>query len=271
MTKIFIMKKIFSLLLLTTIVATSCSRVPLTGRKQAAWIPAGQMQSMSYTQYSQFMSQNRPINGTKDAQMVKRVGQRISGAVTSFLQSKGLQSRVAGFKWEYNLIQSNQANAWCMPGGKIAVYTGILPITQTEAGLAAVMGHEVAHAIAKHGNERMTQALGIQLGATAGQVALSNKNPQHRNLFNQAIGAGGQLGMLAFSRKHELEADEMGMIFMAKAGYNPQEAINLWKRMAANSKGQKPPEFLSTHPHESTRIAALQKVLKKSTDLLSSE
>ncbi len=257
------MKKIFTLLLLITTIGIGCSRVPLTGRKQAAWIPSGQMQSMSYSQYSQFMRQNRPITGTKDAQMVKRVGQRISSAVTSYLHSKGLQKRVAGFKWEYNLVQSNQANAWCMPGGKIAVYTGILPITQTEAGLAAVMGHEVAHAIAKHGNERMTQALGVQLGTAAGQIALSNKNPQHQNLFNQAVGVGGQLGMLAFSRKHELEADEMGMIFMAKAGYNPQEAINLWRRMAANSKGQRPPEFLSTHPHESTRIAALQKVLKR--------
>jgi len=257
------MKKILSLILISTFFISSCSKVPLTGRKQAAWIPFGQMQSMSYTQYSQFMQQNRPITGTADAQMVKQCGRRISSAVTSYLNSKGLQKRVKGFKWEYNLVQNNQANAWCMPGGKIAVYTGILPITKTEAGLAAVMGHEVAHAIAKHGNERMTQALGLQLGSVAGQVVLSQKNPQHVNIFNQAIGVGGQLGMLAFSRKHELEADEMGMIFMAKAGYNPQEAINLWRRMAANSNGQRPPEFLSTHPHESTRIAALQKILKR--------
>lgn len=261
-TKFIKMKKIVILLVLSSIIGFGCSKVPLTGRKQAAWIPSGQMQSMSYTQYSQFMRQNRAITGTADAQMVTRVGQRISKAVTSYLNSKGLQKRVAGFKWEYKLVQSPEANAWCMPGGKIAVYTGILPITQTENGLAAVMGHEVAHAIAKHGNERMTQALGIQLGAAAGQVALSQKNPQHVNLFNQAIGVGGQLGMLAFSRKHELEADEMGMIFMAKAGYHPQEAIELWKRMAKKG-GQKPPEFLSTHPHESTRIAHLQSVLKR--------
>lgn len=260
---IFTMKKLFVLLLIATVGASSCSKVPLTGRKQIALVPAASMQSMSYSQYSTFMQQNRPITGTADAQMVKRIGARISSAVTSYLNSKGLQKRVEGFKWEYNLVQSNEANAWCMPGGKIAVYTGILPITKTEAGLAAVMGHEVAHAIAKHGNERMTQSIGVQLGAAAGQIALSNKNPQHQNLFNQAIGVGGQLGILAFSRKHELEADEMGMIFMAKAGYNPQEAIELWRRMAANSKGQKPPEFLSTHPHESTRIAALQKVLKR--------
>lgn len=256
------MKKIFALLFIASIAAYGCSKVPLTGRRQIALVPAGQMQMMAASQYTQFISQNRPVTGTADAQMIKRVGQKISSAVTGYLNSKGLQKRVAGFKWEYNLIQSPQANAWAMPGGKIAVYTGILPITKTESGLAAVMGHEVAHAIAKHGNERMTQALGLQLGAAAGQVALSQGNPQHVNLFNQAIGAGGQLGMLAFSRKHELEADEMGMIFMAKAGYHPKEAIELWKRMGKQS-GQKPPEFLSTHPHEATRIKNLEEVLKK--------
>ena len=255
------MKKFIALILLSTIIY-SCSRVPLTGRKQFAIIPSSQMQSMATAQYGQFMQQNQVIRSGNDAAMVKRVGQRISSAVTNYLQSKGAGKILQGFKWEYNLVQSPQANAWCMPGGKIAVYTGILPITKTEAGLAAVMGHEVAHAIAKHGNERMSQALGAQLLGAAGGVALSTKNPRHGQVFNQAFGVGSQLGLLAFSRKHELEADEMGMIFMAKAGYHPQEAIDLWKRMAARG-GQKPPEFLSTHPHESTRIAKLQANLKK--------
>lgn len=256
------MKKIFALVLLSTLISFGCSRVPLTGRKQLAFIPNSQMQSMASAQYGQFMQQNRVITGTADAEMVKRCGQRISSAVTNYLTSKGAADIIKGFKWEYNLVQSPDANAWCMPGGKIAVYTGILPITQTEAGLAAVMGHEVAHAIAKHGNERMSQALGAQILGAAGSVAISTKNPQHANIFNQAFGVGSQLGLLAFSRKHELEADELGMMFMAKAGYHPQEAIDLWKRMAARS-GQKPPEFLSTHPHESTRIAKLQANLKK--------
>ena len=257
------MNKIFAFTILFAFAITSCQRVPLTGRKQFVAFSSNQMQTMSYTQYSQFMNQNKPITGTADAQMVKKVGQRIANAVTSYLQSKNLGSRVQGFKWEYNLVKSPEANAWCMPGGKIAVYTGILPITKTEAGLAAVMGHEVAHAIAKHGNERMSKSAGINLLGAAGSVALSSKNPQQVDLFNQAFGVTSQMGMLAFSRKHELEADEMGMIFMAKAGYNPQEAINLWKRMAAASKGQKPPEFMSTHPHEATRIKALEKVLPK--------
>lgn len=256
------MKKILAFTLLCTILSFSCSRVPLTGRKQFAIIPSSQMQSMASSQYGTFMQQNKVIKGTADAQMVQRVGQRISTAITNYLQSKGASKMIKGFKWEYNLVQSPEANAWCMPGGKIAIYTGILPITKTEAGLAAVMGHEVAHAIAKHGNERMSQTLGAQLLGAAGSVALSSKNPQQANAFNQAFGVSSQLGLLAFSRKHELEADEMGMMFMAKAGYHPKEAIDLWRRMAAQG-GQKPPEFLSTHPHESTRIAKLQANLKK--------
>jgi predicted Zn-dependent protease len=257
------MKKIISLLVLSLIIITSCHRVPLTGRKQFIAFPASQMQSMAYSEYGKFMQQNRPITGTADAQMVKRVGQRISTAVSSYLQSKKLSKKIQGFKWEYNLVKSPQANAWCMPGGKIAVYTGILPITKTEAGLAAVMGHEVAHAIAKHGNERMSKALGAQLVGVAGSAALSVNNPQHVQTFDQLYGIGSQLKQLRWSRKQELEADEMGMIFMAKAGYNPAEAIQLWRRMAASSKGQKPPEFMSTHPHEATRIAELEKVLKR--------
>ncbi len=256
------MNKILALIFLTLVIGTSCKRVPLTGRRQAAFIPSATMQSMAYSQYGQFMQQNKVVTNTPDAQMVQRVGQKVSQSVEAYLKSKNLSDRTKGFKWEFKLVESPQVNAWCMPGGKVAFYTGILPFSKNESGMAAIMGHEVAHAIAKHGNERMTQALGIQLGAAAGAAALSVNNPQQVNTFNQLAGYGGQLGILAFSRKHELEADRMGMIFMAKAGYHPKEAIEVWKRMAAKG-GAKPPEFLSTHPHESTRIAHLEKYMKE--------
>jgi predicted Zn-dependent protease len=256
------MNKILTLFIFFLVLATSCKRVPLTGRRQVALIPAGTMQSMAYAQYGQFMQQNKVVTNTAEAQMLARVGQKVSQSVEDYLKSKNLSDRTKGFKWEFKLVESPQVNAWCMPGGKVAFYTGILPYSKDESGMAAIMGHEVAHAIAKHGNERMTQALGLQLGAAAGAAALSVNNPQHINTFNQLAGYGGQLGILAFSRKHELEADRMGMIFMAKAGYHPKEAIEVWKRMAAKG-GAKPPEFLSTHPHESTRITNLQTYMKE--------
>lgn len=193
--------------------------------------------------------------------MVQKVGQKVAQAVQSYLQSKGMGAQLNGYKWEFNLVNDPEANAWCMPGGKIVVYSGLLPITQSEAGLAAVLGHEISHAIAKHGNERMTQALIAQGIAVGGQMVLQ-KNAQTQNIFNQAFGIGGQLGLMAFSRGHEKEADHMGMIFMAKAGYHPQEAINLWKRMAQKS-GPKPPAIISTHPSDEARIANLQSKLKE--------
>lgn len=171
--------------------------------------------------------------------------------------------RVEGFKWEFNLVDDNAVNAWCMPGGKVVFYTGILPITKTEKGLAVVMGHEVAHAIARHGNERMSQGLATQLGGVALGVALSNKPQQTQQIFNQAYGVGSTLGTLKFSRKHESEADKMGAIFMALAGYNPQESVELWRRMKASSGGAAPPEFMSTHPSHDTRIKDLQAYMPK--------
>lgn len=242
----------------------ACSRNPITNRKQLQLFNEADIQSMAATQYRQFLTQNKVIasNVNKDAEMVSRIGQRISTAVTQFYTDKGLGKELAGYNWEYNLVNDNAANAWCMPGGKIVVYTGLLPITQNEAALAVVMGHEVAHALARHGNERMSQATAQQLGGVAVQVAVANKTPEAQNLFMTAYGLGTTIGgMLPFSRKHELEADKLGLIYAALAGYNPQEAIPLWQRMAQASGGQKPPEFLSTHPAEETRIEKLKQMM----------
>ncbi|RFS19758.1 M48 family peptidase [Chitinophaga silvatica] len=240
----------------------ACSRVPITGRSQLNLVPESTMQSMALTQYQSFLSENKVVAqaSSKDAEMVKRVGQRIAAAVTKYMNDNGMGKEIASYNWEFNLVDSKEVNAWCMPGGKVVVYTGILPVTQNETALATVMGHEIAHAIARHGNERMSQGLVAQGIQMAGAVAL-NKNPTAVNIFNQAFGVGSNVALLAYSRKDELEADHLGLIFMAMAGYNPQEAVPFWQRMASMSTGQKPPEFLSTHPSDATRIAELQKLM----------
>lgn len=189
--------------------------------------------------------------------MITKVGQRISSAAERWLTANGYAGYLKDYKWEYNLVKDETVNAWCMPGGKIVFYTGILPITQNETGVAVVMGHEVAHALADHGAQRMSAGTLQQLGAVAGNVAIQDP-PQKRNIFNQAYGVGSQVGvMLPFSRSHETEADRIGLQIMAIAGYNPDEAAELWKRMKANSGGEAPPEFMSTHPSNDTRIANL--------------
>lgn len=242
----------------------SCARNPITGRKQWQFFKESDIQSMALQQYRQFLTQNKVVGVAvnKDAEMVKRVGERISAAVTKFYTEKGLGKELDGYNWEYNLVDSKEVNAWCMPGGKIVVYTGLLPISQNEAALAAVMGHEVAHALAKHGNERMSQATAQQLGGVALELAVANKSPEAQLLFMGAYGIGTTVGgTLPFSRKHELEADKLGLIYAALAGYNPQEAIPLWERMAKAGGGKKPPEMLSTHPAEETRIAKLRELM----------
>lgn len=257
------MKSILSLFFIS-LVAIACSTNAITGRSQLKLVPESQLQTMAVEEYQTFLKSNKVVSNTtnKDAEMVRRVGQRISGAVVSYYASKGLSSTLEGYKWEYNLVDNKEANAWCMPGGKIVVYTGLLPITQNEAALAVVMGHEVSHAIFQHGNERMSQGLAQQLGGAALSVALSSKPEATQALFNTAYGVGTNVfGILPFSRKHELEADHYGLIWAAMAGYNPQEAINLWERMEKASNGQKPPEFLSTHPSEGTRIEELKKYM----------
>lgn len=249
---------------LLLVVGIACSKNSLTGKSQLTLLPESELQSMATTQYAQFLSSNKVVSttGNKDAEMVKRVGDRIVKAVEGFYAEKGMSDKLSGFKWETNLVNDATVNAWCMPGGKIVVYTGILPITQNEAALAAVMGHEVSHALLQHGNQRMSQGLIQQLGGVALSVAVANKPQETQNMFLTAYGAGSQLGvLLPFSRKHELEADRYGLIFSAMAGYNPQEAIGLWERMEKASAGQKPPEFLSTHPSEGHRIDQLNKYM----------
>lgn len=243
---------------------TACSTNPLSGKSQLTLLPESELQTMATQEYQQFLSTNKVVStsNNRDAEMVRRVGQRITSAVEKYYADKGLTDKLKGFKWEYNLVDDKAVNAWCMPGGKIVVYTGILPITQNEAALAAVVGHEVSHALLQHGNQRVSQGLLQQLGGVALSVAVANKPAETQNLFLGAYGVSTAVGvLLPFSRKHELEADRYGLIWTAMAGYNPQEAIGLWERMEQASKGQKPPEFLSTHPTEGRRIDQLKKYM----------
>ena len=211
---------------------------------------------MAFAQYDQFLTENKVVENTAEARMITKTGQRISSAAERWLNANGYQGYLNDYKWEYNLVQDETVNAWCMPGGKIVFYTGILPITQTETGVAVVMGHEVAHALADHGAQRMSAGTLQQIGAVAGNIAIQDE--RKRNMFNQAYGLGSSLGiMLPFSRSHETEADRIGIQIMAIAGYDPSEAAELWKRMKAKSDGQAPPEFMSTHPSNETRIANL--------------
>ncbi len=246
---------------MVAMLAIACSRNAITGKNQLSLVSDDQMQTMAQSQYKQFLSENKVVSTSqsKDAEMVKRVGSRIANAITTYYKGKGLGSELAGYQWEYNLISSDQANAWAMPGGKIVVYTGLLPITQNEAALAVVLGHEIAHAIAKHGKERMSEGLLQQLGGVALSVALSSKPQQTQALFMQAYNVGSAVGVtLPHSRNQEYEADKLGLIYSALAGYDPRQAIPLWERMEAQGGGQRPPEFLSTHPAEGNRIQRLQ-------------
>lgn len=255
-------KTLLSLLVISSL--TSCSRNAITGRNQLTLYSESEIQNMAAQEYQSFLTQSKVVStgASKDAEMVRRIGTRISNAVTQYYNANGLEKELAGYKWEYNLVDSKEVNAWCMPGGKIVVYTGLLPITQNEAALAVVMGHEIAHALAKHGNERMSQGMVQQLGGVALAVATANKPAQTQQLFMTAYGLGSNYGaILPFSRSNELEADKFGLIFSAMAGYNPQEAIPLWERMAAASGGNKPPEFASTHPAEATRIERLKELM----------
>ena len=254
-------------LLTLFVVATafvSCSTNPITGRSQLKLVSEQELQAMATQQYRQFLSTNRVVSPSadRDAEMVRRVGQRVANSVTKYFRDKGVADKLEGYSWEFNLVNNQDANAWCMPGGKVVVYTGLLPITQNEAALAMVVGHEIAHAVLLHGNERMSQGLAQQLGGVALAVAVSSQPAQTQDLFMNAYGIGSNVGvLLPFSRKQELESDRYGMIWGAMAGYNPREAIALWKRMEAASNGQAPPEFLSTHPGAGNRISQLEKYL----------
>lgn len=259
----------FSVSVLILLAVIGCARNAITGRSQLKLLPEDQLQNMAVQEYRQFLSQSRVVapRVSKDAEMVARVGNRIANAITQFYTEKGLGKELAGYQWEYNLVENQQVNAWCMPGGKIVVYTGLLPVTRNEAALAVVMGHEIAHALAKHGNERMSQGLLQQFGGIALSVALSSKPAETRNLFLNAYGIGSQVGvMLPHSRKQELEADRFGLMYAALAGYNIREAIPLWERMAAMNGGGQTNDFFSTHPAEATRIAELNKIMEETLE-----
>lgn len=257
------MKKYTRLITLLVLAAVAaCTTVPITGRKQLNLIPQGEMLSMSYQQYSEFLKANRVSRDAGQTALVKRVGARIQGAVERYFATHGMSDRINNYKWEFNLVDSDEINAWCMPGGKVVIYSGILPVTQSEAGLAVVMGHEIAHAVAEHGNERMSQQLLTQLGGAALFVALRDKPEQTKNLWLATYGAGTTIGLLLpFSRSQESEADRLGLIFMTMAGYDPNESVAFWQRMAAKKGGGAPPEFLSTHPSDQTRINNLKRLI----------
>ncbi len=238
---------------------SSCSTVPLSGRSQLNMIPSSEMLAMSFQQYDQFLRENNASQDQANSDMVKRVGQKIQIAVEQYLQKNGHTNLLDGYAWEFNLVDNEQINAWCMPGGKVVVYTGILPVTKDETGLAVVMGHEIAHAIAEHGNERMSQQLLQQAGAVGLTLALQEKPEQTQQIWASVYGYGTHYAvMLPYSRLHESEADHLGLIFMAMAGYNPNEAPIFWERMSQVG-GAKPPELLSTHPSDETRISNLIK------------
>jgi predicted Zn-dependent protease len=215
------------------------------------------MLSTSFAQYDQFQKENRMSSSSADTNEVKRVGRNIQNAVATYFARNNMSKELDGFAWEFNLVENKEANAWCMPGGKVMVYSGILPLAQNETGLAVVMGHEIAHAVAKHSNERMSQALIAQLGGQALSQALRQKPQQTQQIWMGLFGVGVQLGaVLPYNRLQEGEADRLGLIFMAMAGYNPRSAIAFWLRMSQKA-GAQPPEFLSTHPSDKKRMAKI--------------
>lgn len=240
-------------------ILTSCATVPLTGRRQLDLVPSDTMLSMSFQQYDEFLKTNKISTNAAQTRMVKNVGARIQAAVEEYMRANGLSDRLRSYNWEFNLVESPEANAWCMPGGKVVVYSGLLPITQDEAGLAVVMGHEIAHAVAKHGDERMSQGMMAQLGTAALSTALESRPEQTQKIWMTAFGVGAQFGvMLPYSRLHESEADRLGLIFMALAGYNPNTAVGFWERMATMKGGAGIPEFMSSHPSDSRRISSIK-------------
>jgi predicted Zn-dependent protease len=259
------MKRQISFLVAISLLIFSCTSNPLSGKKQMTLLPESELQKMATEQYQTFLISQKVISlssGIAGASSVKRVSDRIIQAVQKYYQEKGMSKELTGYKWEVNLVNDNTVNAWCMPGGKIVVYTGLLPVTINDAALAVVIGHEVSHALLQHGNQRMSQGLLQQLGGVALSVAVANKPKETQDVFLNAYGTGTQVGvLLPFSRKHELEADKFGLIFAAMAGYDPRESINLWQRMESLSTSNKPPEFLSTHPSEGKRIEELQKLM----------
>ena len=256
------MKKLFLLFLTISAIVIACKTVPITGRSQFNVVPDSQILPMSFAQYEGFLKENKISTNASQTKQIKDVGSRISKAVDRYMRTNGMTAEADAYRWEFNLVQDTTINAWCMPGGKIVVYSGILPVTKDDAGLATVMGHEVSHALANHGAQRMSASQLQQLGAVGVAVATGSKSAEQQQMWQQYYGLGSEVGvMLPFSRNHESEADKIGLTLMAIAGYNPELAISFWERMSASSSGNKPPEFLSTHPADATRIANLRKLI----------
>jgi predicted Zn-dependent protease len=240
----------------------SCSTVPITGRRQLSLVPQNQLIALSRDSYRQLIQQSDLSENRKEKQMVVNVGKKIALAAEQFMRENNMKEEIKNYRWEFRLIEDDKMiNAFAMPGGKVAVYTGILPIAQDENGLAVVLGHEIAHVLANHGGERMSQLLLVRIGAVALSTALSTQPELSRQLFMSAYGAGTQVGvLLPYSRSHELESDHIGLVLMALAGYDPRVAIPFWERMNSLG-GEKPPEFLSTHPGSEKRIEYIQNEL----------
>jgi predicted Zn-dependent protease len=259
------MKKLTLMGIAVAILMTyACSTVPLSGRNRISFVNESEMQTAAAQSYNTLLKdpQTKVLNNA-DATRIKNIGRKIATAVTNYMNANGYAAQIQGFNWEFNLIDSKEVNAWCMPGGKVAVYSGILPVAKDDAGLATVMGHEIAHAVAQHSSERASKAAVAQgVGGLIG-AATGNKSATTQNVINQVYGIGAQgFYLLPNSRTQELEADHLGLIFMSMAGYNPSNAVSFWQRMASVSESsQKPPEFLSTHPADATRIAQIQKDL----------
>jgi predicted Zn-dependent protease len=251
------------LLVMGSALLSACAMNLVTGRNQLSLVPESELQLMAVNEYKAFLSEHKVLkpSASNEAAMVDRVGARISKAITKYYVSQQQESVIAGYNWEFNTVDDKAVNAWCMPGGKVVVYSGLLPVAHNETALAIVIGHEVAHAIAKHGSERMSRAMMQQLGGVALQVAISQKPQETQNMFLQSYAIGSQVGaMLPWSRQQETEADQYGLIFAAMAGYNPQEAIPFWERMSTAGGGSQP-EFLSTHPSDETRIRKLKQFM----------
>jgi len=256
-----------AILLFTAILLAGCATVPLTGRRQLSLVSDSEMVALGAQSYEQFLKESNLSEDARETKMVRDVGNRISLSAEDFMREHGMEKDLEHYRWEYSLIEADTVvNAFCMPGGKIGVYSGILPLAQSENGLAVVMGHEVAHAIAKHGNERMSQLLLAQLGGIALSKAVEEQPEKTRQLALAAYGIGAQVGvLLPYSRQHESEADRIGLILMARAGYDPREAVPFWQRMNQQG-GARPPEFLSTHPAPERRIKDIRNHLAEALE-----
>lgn len=258
------MKK-YLFLLLAAVGFYGCSSVPMTGRSQLNLVSDSEVLSLSLQEYNEYIQTAKKSSDQTKTALVVKVGQKIADAVTLYYQAVGMEDQLSAFSWEFNLVEDSQANAFCMPGGKIVVYTGILPICQDETGLAVVLGHEVGHAIAKHANERMSQQMAVNAGAGVVGSVLGNSSEKVQSIASTVYGLGTQVGvMLPFNRKQELEADRIGLILMAISGYDPNQAVPFWQRMGQNSSGNV--EFLSTHPSDNTRVGEITKYLPEAME-----